>query len=177
MKTKKLTFCAILVALALCMSLLERFLPLTYLFPLPGIKLGLSNLVTLFALYFLGFPYACAILVIRCVLGSIFAGSLTSLAYSLTGGILSILVSFLAIKLNLFSVYGVSLLGACAHSIGQVIAASVLLGSISPFGYLPLLLCVSFITGLVIGSVSSLLLRNLSGIPAFAFSNQEDSNS
>ena len=71
MTTKKLTQTAILAALALALSLLERLLPLSLVLPLPGVKLGLSNLVTLFALYTLGLPYAAAILLLRVVLGSV----------------------------------------------------------------------------------------------------------
>lgn len=173
MKTKKITLCAILVALALLLSLLERLIPITYLFPLPGIKLGLSNLVTLFALYCLGFPYAFTILILRCVLGSIFGGSLTSLAYSLSGGILSLAVSYLMMKTRFFSIYGVSILGSAMHSIGQILAASLLLGSMSAFGYLPMLLFVSIITGFLIGSLGALLLKNLSGILSLPSSSEE----
>ena len=173
MKTKKITLCAILVALALLLSLLERLIPLSYLFPLPGVKLGLSNLVTLFALYCLGLPYAFTVLILRCVLGSIFGGSLTSLAYSLSGGILSLCISYLAKGTRFFSVYGVSILGSAAHSIGQILAASLLLGSMSAFGYLPVLLFVSILTGFLIGSLGALLIKNLSGILSLPSSGKE----
>lgn len=86
-QTKKLTLCAVMLSLALALSYLERFLPLQLLIPLPGVKLGLPNIVTLIALYLLGAKSAFAILILRCILGSIFGGGITGLLFSLTGGI------------------------------------------------------------------------------------------
>ena len=112
MATKKLTQTAILAALALALSLLERLLPLSLVLPLPGVKLGLSNLVTLFALYALGLPYAAAILLLRVVLGSVFSGSVTALLYSLVGGLLSLGMMALLKRFPGLSIYGVSVGGA-----------------------------------------------------------------
>ena len=127
-KTKITTQSAILIALALALSYTERFIPLQMVIPLPGIKLGLANVVTLVALYLLDWKRTLPILVIRCVLGGLF-GSLTGLLFSLTGGILSLCVMAVCKKLPVFSVYGISILGAAAHNIGQICAAMVLLGS------------------------------------------------
>ena len=69
-KTRELTLCAVLAALALALSYMESFFPLALIVPLPGVKLGLANIVTLYALYALGFPSALAILLVRCTLGS-----------------------------------------------------------------------------------------------------------
>ena len=84
-KTKKTALCGILIALALALSYLERFVPLQLIVPLPGVKLGLANIVTLIALYLLGAKYAFAILIPRCILGAIFGGGITGLLFSLTG--------------------------------------------------------------------------------------------
>ena len=93
MKTtaRQLTLCAMLTALALALSWVERFLPLSLLIPLPGIKLGLANIVTLFALYALGPAQALLILLCRCTLGALFAGNLNALIYSLFGGVAAML--------------------------------------------------------------------------------------
>ena len=88
-KTNQLTLCALLIAVALVLSYMERFFPLQLLIPLPGIKLGLANIVTVMALYFFGEKHAFTILVLRCVLGSVFGGGISGLAFSLTGGLLS----------------------------------------------------------------------------------------
>ena len=161
MTTKKLTRTAILAALALALSLLERYVPLSLVLPIPGVKLGLSNLVTLFALYTLGLPYAAAILLLRVLLGSVFAGSATALLYALLGGTLSLGTMALLKKLPALSVYGVSVGGAAMHSAGQILAAALLLGSPSVFAYLPALLGVSVVTGLLIGTLAAALIGTL----------------
>lgn len=166
MQTAKLTRCAVLTALALALSLLERALPLLAWIPLPGVKLGLSNIVTLFALLTLGAPYAAAILLLRAVLASIFAGSLTSLVYALAGGALSLLVMTLASRSRRLSVYGVSILGAAAHSVGQILAAAALMGSGAVFSYLPLLLLVSVGTGALIGAATAGVLQGWDALRA-----------
>ena len=86
MKTRNLTAAALLTALAMILGLVERMLPLEMIIPLPGIKLGLANVVTLVALYRMGAPEAALILGARCLLSALFSGSMTGLAFSLTGG-------------------------------------------------------------------------------------------
>ena len=87
-----MTLCAILISMALVLSYIERFIPLQMFIPLPGIKLGLANIVTLMALFFLGEKSAFTILVLRCLLGSLFGGGISGLAFSMTGGLLSMTV-------------------------------------------------------------------------------------
>ena len=159
MKAKALALCAVLVALALGLSYLERFLPLQIAVPLPGVKLGLANIVTLMALYFLGTRPAVTILGLRCVLGSLFGGGLSALAFSLTGGLLALGTMTLARRIPALSVY--SVLGAAAHNLGQICAAMVLLGSVYVISYLPFLLAVSVLTGLATGAASSASFRAL----------------
>lgn len=160
-KTKKLTLSAVLVALALVLGLLEKQLPLALLLPLPGVKLGLSNIVTLFALYALGPAWASGILLIRILLGAIFGGSVTSLLYSLAGGLLAFLVMLLGKRGPHLSVYGVAVLGAAAHNLGQIAAAAAVMVSPAVFSYLPLLLLTSIGTGLLVGAAACAVLRAL----------------
>lgn len=165
MKAKDVTLSALLVALALALSYVERFLPLTLLVPVPGVKLGLANLVTLVALYRLKPSQTAVILLLRCVLGSLFGG-LTSLVFSLLGGFLALLTMMLAKKIPLFSIYGVSVLGAAAHSLGQILAAMAVLGSVYVLAYLPFLLLTSLVCGLLTAAISSrilLILPSLTG--------------
>ncbi len=161
MNTTLLARSALLTALALALSYMERFIPLDLLVPLPGVKLGLANIVSMMALYFLSFRQGAAILVARCILGSFFGGGLTSLAMSLTGGLLAFLVMAAAKRAGCLSVYGVSVLGAAAHNLGQVAAASVIMGSIYTFCYLPFLLLVALMTGSLTGMLASWLFRAL----------------
>lgn len=159
--TKKIALCAVLIALALALSYTERFLPLQMVVPLPGIKLGLANIVTLAALYLLGARYAFMILVCRCLLGAMFGGGFTGLLFSLTGGVLAMGVMALSRKYRLFSVYGVSILGAAAHNIGQICASAVLMNSVYIGAYLPYLLLVAVVTGLLTGSACAAVLKHV----------------
>lgn len=156
--TKNIALCAVLAALALGLSTLEGLFPVTLLIPLPGVKLGLANIVTVFALYRLGAPEALTILVVRCLLGGVFAGNLSALLFSLMGGLLAMVVMIALRKWRKLSVYGVSLGGAAAHNIGQMAAACIVLGNSMVLGYLPFLLAVSLVTGTLTGFVTALLL-------------------
>ena len=160
-KTKRLTLCAVLIALALALSYTERFIPLQMVIPLPGVKLGLANIVTLIALYLLGPKAAFAILIPRCIFGAVFGGGITGLAFSLTGGILAMVTMMLAKKLPIFSIYGISILGAATHNIGQILAAMVLMNSVYIGAYLPYLLIVALFTGFATGAAGAGILRAL----------------
>ena len=160
-KTISLTLCAMLISLALALSYVERFIPLQMLIPLPGIKLGLANIVTLTALYLLGAKSAFLILVLRCFLGSLFGGGITGFLFSLCGGLLSMTVMTLTRRLSCFSVYGVSILGAAAHNIGQIAVAILLMRSVYIGAYLPYLLVVALFTGFATGSACAGILNIL----------------
>ena len=161
MTTRQLTLCAVLTALALALSYLESFFPLSLAIPLPGIKLGLANIVTVFALYALGPLQALLILLARCLLGAMFAGNLNALIFSLMGGASAMLVMTVLSRLRRLSIYGVSVGGAAAHNCGQVAAAIITLGNTAPMAYLPVLLAVSLLTGALTGLVASSLFQAL----------------
>ena len=158
--TRQVAMCAMLTALALGLSTLENLFPVTLFIPLPGVKLGLANIVTVFALYQLGAAPALCILVARCLLGSLFAGNASALLFSLLGGVLAMLVMMALTRLRGLSVYGVSIGGAAA----QMAAALITLGNTAVLGYLPFLLAVSLFTGALTGFVSALLLRAMSHV-------------
>lgn len=159
MRTKKLTLCAMLISLALALAYAERFIPLQMVIPLPGIKLGLANIVTLVALYLLGTKSAFTILILRCFLGAVFGGGITGLLFSMTGGLLSMAVMATASRVPLFSIYGVSILGAAAHNVGQIGMAMILMQSVYVGTYLPYLLIVALFTGFATGSAGAGVLR------------------
>lgn len=162
--TRQLALCAMLTALALALSYLESFFPLSLVIPLPGIKLGLANIVTLFALYTLGPGQALIILVARCTLGALFAGNMNALIFSVLGGVFAMVMMILLSRFRRLSVYGVSMGGAAAHNCGQVAAAVVTLGNPAPLAYLPILLAVSLLTGALTGLVATLLFRAMKNV-------------
>ena len=161
LSTKQLTLCAVLTAMALALSYLENFFPLSLAIPVPGIKLGLANIVTVFALYALGPAQAMLIVVGRCLLGAVFAGNMNALIFSLMGGVTAMLVMILLSCWKRLSVYGVSIGGAAAHNCGQVAAAILTLGNTAPLYYLPILLGVSLFTGALTGLIAACLFRAL----------------
>lgn len=145
MNIKKLTVAAVLTVTALALSYAEQFLPV-YL-PLPGIKLGLANIVTVFALYELKTRDAVMITIARCVLAALLFGGITQMIFSLTGGFFAVAAMALLRRSKHLTVYGVSSGGACMHNIGQVLAAITVMGEPKLVSYLLILLPVSLVTG------------------------------
>ncbi|MBR2663828.1 MAG: Gx transporter family protein [Clostridia bacterium] len=159
MKTKDLTIMAILTALAMVLGWVERMIPLELLIPLPGVKLGLANTVTMFSLYWLNLPATMLILTARCLLGGLFSGNMTALAVSLTGGVISMLVMAAAKRSRHLSVWGVSVLGAAGHNCGQILIAMILMHSGAVLGYLPYLLLIGTACGCATAAVTAGVLR------------------
>ena len=149
---------AVLIALALALSYTERFIPLQLVIPLPGVKLGLANIATLVALYVLDWKKTIPVVVVRCFLGALFGG-LSGILFSLTGGLVSLAVMAACKKIPVFSIYGVSILGAAAHNIGQILAAMALMGSVYVWAYLPYLLLIAIVTGTATGAACAGVLR------------------
>lgn len=158
---KHLTRCALLTALALALSYLENLFPLSLAIPVPGVKLGLANIVTVFALYALGTREALEILFSRCFLGALFAGNMNALIFSLLGGFSAMFAMIFCRRWTRLSIYGVSIVGAAAHNCGQIAAAVLTLGNSAVLYYLPILLAVSLLTGTLTGLVSAFLFRAL----------------
>lgn len=153
-----------LLALALSLSYLEATLPLGMLIPLPGVKLGLANVATLAALYLLDAPSALSLTALRCLLGAALGGGWTALLLSLSGGMLSAAAMAAARRLHWLSIYGVSLLGAASHGLGQLAAACLLTATPRLAAYLPLLLLAGIATGLATAGMGAGVLRSLSQI-------------
>ncbi|NCC67723.1 MAG: Gx transporter family protein [Clostridia bacterium] len=158
---RRLTRCAVLTALSLALSAAESLVPIVVLIPLPGLRLGLANLVTVYALCRLGKRDAFLIVLVRCILGALLGGNLSALAFSLSGGLLALLSMSLLLPLGGLSLFGVSIAGAAAHNTGQIIAAIFVLGTAAPLVYLPALLLASILTGAVTGAVSILLVSRV----------------
>lgn len=158
MKTKKLTVMALLSAIALIIFTVEAQLPA--LVPIPGIKLGLSNIVTVYAVFTLGPIEAAMILFVRIFLGAVFAGNFSTIFYSLAGGGLAILAAIgLRNLLKQHQLWVAGCLGAVAHSVGQMAAAILISGTPSLAVYLPVMILCSIITGLFTGLCAQLLVN------------------
>ena len=155
-KNKKLANMAMLVALAMIFSYVESLIPIN--FGIPGMKLGVANLVTVTGMYFLEFPEVFLVVVMRILLTGFLFGNGMSIVYSLAGGILSFLVMALMKRLKGFSVAGVSIAGGVSHNIGQIIVASVVIENLKLIYYLPALLIAGTVTGFVMGMISKKLL-------------------
>lgn len=156
MKTKRIALFGMLVALAFIFSYIEHLIPL----PLPtGVKVGAANIVILCALYFLGVKEALAISLVRIVLSG-FAFGISTVPYSLAGGMFSLLAMTLLKKGKGFGIAGVSVAGGVCHNIGQTLVAILLLGKKTAY-YFPTLLLSGIIAGVLIGLVSGLVLVKL----------------
>ena len=162
MGTKKTAQVGMLVAAAFVLGYVESLLPIS--FGIPGIKLGLSNIVELLCLYEGTAKEAFGIALVRIVLTGLTFGNFSTMAYSLAGGIFSFLVMFLLKKSNVFSVYGVSIAGGVSHNIGQIAVAVLVLQTGLLMYYLPFLLVAGCVAGACIGFVGGILVKRLHGL-------------
>ena len=152
LRTKKLALSAILAAMAMILSYIEALFPLPV--PVPGIKLGLANLVILIAIYRLGFKYAFTINCVRIfTTGLLFTGLFGAL-YSFAGGVLSIIIMYALYKTNWFSMVGISMSGGVAHNLGQLITACVIMSNIKLMSYFAILLFAGMASGILMGIVA-----------------------
>ena len=159
--TQKITLCGILAALAMAISLLERYIPMDLL--LPGLKLGLANIVTVYAVLRIGKKEALMIFLTRVILVSVVSGRLSSLLFSLVGGMLAwgITCALKPLLNRAVSVVGLSIAGAACHNIGQIIVGIFTVGSVSVLSYLPYLLILSIPMGFITGQILHLFLKRM----------------
>ena len=159
MKTKKVATLGLCIALSMVLSFIEHQIP--PLVAVPGVKVGLPNLVMVFMLYKIGWKETAVVSLIRVVLVSMIFGSVVSMAYGLVGATLSLIGMTLLKKTKLFSTIAVSVVGGVLHNIGQIATACVVMGTAQIVYYLPVLLISGTIAGVVIGFVSGLLVKKL----------------
>lgn len=159
MKTRDISRFALLTALAMVLSWVESLVPLSA--AVPGVKLGLTNLVVLFALYRMSVKAAWCLSLVRVLLVSFTFGNAFSLWYSLAGAILSLLVMMALKATGKFSVTGVSVAGAVCHNLGQILVAMAVLQSTAVAFYYPALLLSGTIAGVCIGLAGGVLVRRI----------------
>ncbi len=164
MTVKKIAICGILTSLAMAISLLERYIPLDII--LPGLKLGLANIVTVYAILKIGKKEALLILLARVLLVAIISARLSSLLFSLLGAIFAWIIMCILSKFidEKISVIGLSIAGAAFHNIGQIIVGVFIVGNLSVMAYLPYLLIISIFSGFLTGLLISLFLEKTKNI-------------
>ena len=153
--------CAVLTALALIFSYIEFLLPLSL--GIPGVKLGLANLVIVVSLYMAGARYALLVNIARVLLVGLLFGNTFSALYAMAGALVSFAAMYLIKKTGLFSPAGTSIAGGVFHNVGQLAVAALITENVKIALYFPVLLISGLLTGLVIGALSVLILRALRG--------------
>lgn len=156
---KRTAYLGVFVSLAMIVSYVESLIP--FYFGIPGIKLGLSNLVIILVLYRMKTADAFLVSIVRVVLSAVLFGNIYSLAYSLAGGILSLMVMTFVKKTDRFSIIGVSIWGGVFHNIGQILMAVLIVSEVAIASYLPVLLIAGTVTGFLIGMTAQMVLRRL----------------
>ena len=158
MKTKKLTLLALLSAIALTIFMVDAQIPA--LVPVPGVKMGLANIVTVFAVFALGAKEGAAVLFVRIFLGAVFAGNFSTIFYSAGGGLCAIGITILLKKiLTQKQLWVAGCLGAIAHSAGQMTVAILLTGTPGLIVYLPVMVAISILTGCFTGLCAQFLVN------------------
>lgn len=158
--SKQVAITAMMTVLAMAISYVERMIP--FHLAVPGIKLGLANVVILISLYLFGTKIAFFVDLLRIFMISFLFTGVYGLIYSLSGGMLSFGMMVLLKKCHRFGIIGVSVGGSVLHNTGQILAAMLLMTTTSLIYYLPVLIITGTVTGLLIGLFAGLLLKKLS---------------
>lgn len=157
---KRLTVDALLTALALIIFVLEAQIP--QVVPIPGVKLGLANVITVYAMFAVGAKDAFAILIVRIALGSIFSGQLVSFLFSLSGGILCFLIMLVMKRIvSEKQIWVCSVVAAVFHNIGQILVAMLIFSSGAVIIYLPVLIASGIVTGAFTGLCAQTVYRRI----------------
>ena len=162
-KGARLASFGVFVALALIFSYIETLIP--FQIGIPGVKLGLANLVIVIALYRMPVGEVYLLSGVRVVLTGFLFGNLMSILYSLAGGILSLTVMWGMKRIRSVSILGVSIAGGVFHNIGQLLAAALMVETYGVFSYLPVLLISGLLTGFVIGLAAGEMLKRIRSLP------------
>lgn len=156
---RQLVTLAICVSLAMVLSYVETLIPVFV--PIPGVKIGLANIATVFALYTLGGWQACTVSFVRVCLSGLLFGNAVGFIYSLSGAVLSLAVMLLLSMIKKLSPIGVSVAGGVMHNAGQILAAMLVMRTAEIIAYLPVLIISGTIAGIVIGIAAGILTVSL----------------
>ena len=158
----RVAYFGVFTALALIFSYVETLIPINY--GIPGVKLGLANLIIVVALYKLPLQEVYLLSIVRILLSGFIFGNYFSILYSLAGGLLSLSVMALLKRRNSFSVMGISVAGGVFHNVGQMTVAMLVVETFSVAYYFPVLMIAGLVTGLLIGVLSNEMLKRLKNI-------------
>ncbi len=160
-RTTKMVFISLIVAQALVLHVLEGMIPVPI--GVPGAKLGLANIFTIISLYILGFKSTLVMVVLRVALSTMFGGSLSSFLFSVSGGLLSLVMMTIVknVLKNRVSIIGVSGAGAISHNIGQLLVASFIVRNLKVMLYLPVLTFIGIGTGIFIGVAANFIIGHM----------------
>ncbi len=158
---KKVSLIAMFSAFAVMVSYIETFIPSI---GIPGVKLGLANIVIVLAIYLLNVKYAIVIDLVRILIVGFLFGNLFSIYFALAGAFLSILVMVILKKLFDFSIITISVFGGIFHNVGQILVAMFVVSSYNIWFYFPVLLIAGLICGLIIGILARILVRSANSI-------------
>lgn len=159
MKAKDVAFLGIMTSLSLCLSFVETLIPVFT--AVPGVKIGLANIVILFVLYKNDFKSAFTVSVIRVLLSGILFSNLLTMAYSFAGAVVSLAVMFVLKKTDLFSALAVSICGGVCHNLAQIGLACFILSISSLKYYVPVLIISGIVSGAFVGAFAAFLFKRL----------------
>ncbi len=159
MKAKRVTFLGLSIALAMILSFVESQIPA--LVAIPGIKVGLPNIVMVFLLYRVGWKETVIVSIIRIILVSMLFGNVQTMTFSIAGAVLSLAGMILLKKLNWFSCIAISITGGILHNVGQIIAAVFWTGTAEIAFYLPVLLISGTVAGTLIGILAGMMVKRM----------------
>lgn len=162
-KTKTLVFLSLFTAVAMVLSYIEAILPPIWS-AVPGIKIGLPNIVIVFLLYRMSVKSAAAVSLVRILLSALLFGNAVTLLYSLAGAALSLAVMAILKKIDRFSMIGVSVLGGVFHNLGQILMAMLILETAEIGYYMIILTVTGTIAGVLVGILGALLTRYMAKI-------------
>ena len=154
--TRQITLLSAMLAMSLVLAVAESMLSALIPVPIPGVKLGLANIVTMFILCYFSLPAALAVGMLRALLSSLFSGGIGLFIYAAPGALLSVLIMYLAITgIKRLSIAGISILGACTHNVMQVCVAVLVTGEVNLFYYAFVLMIVGAVSGTITGLVAA----------------------
>ncbi|MBQ8592438.1 MAG: Gx transporter family protein [Lachnospiraceae bacterium] len=156
---KKTAYMGLAVAAALILSYIEMLIP--FYFGIPGMKLGLPNLLVVMILYLYGWKEALAVNVLRIVLNAFLFGNMYGLFYSLAGAFCSFFIMAFCKKIKVLSMTGVSIAGGVFHNVGQCIVAAFVVNTVQIFYYLPFLVVAGAVTGLLLGTAAKEVIKKM----------------
>lgn len=150
---KRTAYCAVLTALSMVLNYIEALIPFSI--GVPGVKVGLSNIVAVAGIYFLPAGWVFLAMMLKVTLVSFLFGNASMLIYSMAGGVLSFFAMLAVKRVKCFSMLGVSIAGGVCHNVGQLAAAALVVESFAPFFYLPALLAAGAAAGAVVGTAAA----------------------